>query len=74
MTRHRFRFVVLGRYRSPVLDNEHAVTVNVIAGEGEHLTYAGTLTLAESDWNTLAGALKYSLRDDVEIDDRHPAR
>jgi hypothetical protein len=68
--KHQFRFTVVGRYTSPVMDNEPAITVNLAAGTGKHSTYCGTLTMAESDWETLIGALKYSLEDSVAIDDR----
>jgi hypothetical protein len=47
-----------------------AVTVNVVAGRDDHLVHSGTLTMSEAEWATLTKALKTSLGDDVEIDDR----
>lgn len=68
----RYKFSVLGRYRTALAQNEPHVTVNLIAGEGEHLTYCGTLTMSESQWNFLVDALKQSLGEGVEVDDtRH---
>jgi hypothetical protein len=69
-TRHRFRFTVLGRYQTQHEGNEMAVTVNVVAGRDDHLVHSGTLTMSEAEWATLTEALKASLGDDVEIDDR----
>jgi hypothetical protein len=71
-TKHNYRFTVVGRYTSPVMGNEPVVTINLVAGKDSHTTYCGTLTMAESDWDTFFDALKYSLRDAVEVHDpRH---
>ncbi len=70
MEQARFRFSVLGRYQRDTRGNLPHVTVNVIAGEGDHLTYCGTLTMSEFEWRALAAALQSSLGDRVEIDDR----
>jgi len=67
---HRFRFTVLGRYQTQHGGNEMAVTVNVVAGRDDHLVHSGTLTMSEAEWATFTEALKGSLGDDVEIDDR----
>lgn len=67
---HRFRFTVLGRFQTQHEGNEMAVTVNVVAGHDDHLVHSGTLTMSEAEWETFADALKRSLGDDVEIDDR----
>jgi hypothetical protein len=67
---HRFRFTVLGRYQTQHGGNEMAVTVNLVSGREDHFVHSGTLTMSESEWATFAGALKDSLGDDIEIDDR----
>lgn len=67
---HRFRLTVLGRYQTHHEGNEMAVTVNVLAGRDDHLIHSGTLTMSESEWTTFTGALRKSLGDDVEIEDR----
>lgn len=67
---HRFRLTVLGRYQTQHERGEMAVTVNVLAGHDDHLVHSGTLTMSESEWATFIDALKRSLGDDVEIDDR----
>jgi hypothetical protein len=68
-TKHRYRFTVLGRYPARLRGNEPAVTVNVAAGDGDHLVHCGSLTMSQPEWDTLAGALRYSLREDVRIED-----
>jgi hypothetical protein len=47
-----------------------AVTVNVVAGRDDHLVHSGTLTMSEAEWATFTEALKASLGNDVEIEDR----
>ena len=66
---HRFRFSVLGRYPAKLQGNEPAVTVNVAIGHGEKVVHAGTLTMAEEEWEELVGALKKGLGTRVEIAD-----
>ena len=73
MRHHRFKFTILGRYPARLKDNETAVTVNVAAGDDNHLVYSGTLTMAESEWEALARALKPSLKDNLEIEDHKHA-
>jgi len=68
---YRYRFTILGRYPARLKENETALTVNVLAGKGEHLTYAGTLTMTESEWTHFIEALQLSLGERVEIDDHH---
>lgn len=69
---HRFKLSVLGRYPNRLQENEPAVTVNLMAGRGNHFVYAGTLTMSQSEWETFAAALQKSLGDRVEIDEGHP--
>lgn len=69
MSRHRFRFTVLGRYPARVKGNKTAVTVTMAAGEKGHVVHAGTLTLSEEEWDELARALRGSLGSAVEIED-----
>jgi hypothetical protein len=69
---HSFKLSVLGRYPNRLKENEAAVTVNLTAGHDNHHVYAGTLTMSQSEWETFAAALKKSLGDRVEVDDRNP--
>ena len=73
MRHHRFKFTVLGRYPARIKGNETAVTLNVAAGDENHLVYAGTLTMAESEWESLQRALQSSLDSRLEVDDHRPA-
>lgn len=71
--KHRFRFVVLGRYPARLKDNATAVTINVSAGDlGGHLVHCGTLTMAEAEWESLRDSLRKQLREAVEIEDLAP--
>jgi hypothetical protein len=67
--RQRYRFSVLGRYPARLRGNQPAVTVTMAAGDEQHLVHCGTLTMSEPEWETLAGALRYSLKGSVEIED-----
>jgi hypothetical protein len=69
MRHHRFKFTVLGRYPARIKGNETAVTLNVATGDENHLVYAGTLTMAESEWDSLVRALKPALEQRLEIED-----
>lgn len=64
-----FRFTVVGRYPARLRENAPAVTVNVSTGEGEHLVYAGTLTMSDEEWEAFVGALRSQLKDRIEVDD-----
>jgi len=66
---HHFHFTILGRYPAKLQGNEPAVTVNVATGHGEKVVHAGTLTMAEAEWEELVSALQKSLGARVEIDD-----
>jgi hypothetical protein len=68
----RFRFNVLGRYRTKLPDNEPHVTVHVQTGRDERFTHCGTLTMSETEWESFFGALLETLGDRVEIDDHRP--
>jgi hypothetical protein len=68
---YRYQFTILGRYPARLKENETAVTVNVLSGQDEHLTYAGTLTMTEAEWEHLVDALRSSLGERIEIDDHH---
>lgn len=68
----RFRFVILGRYRTQGKGAEPQLTVNVTSGEGDHFTYSGTLTLTDREWEDFARALRSSLGDRVEIEEAAP--
>jgi hypothetical protein len=68
---YRYQFTILGRYPARLKGNEPAVTVNVLAGKDDHLTYAGTLTMTDAEWDHLVDALRSSLGDRIEIDDHH---
>lgn len=67
--RFRFKFTVLGRYDARLRGNEPHVTVNVLAGRGDHLVYCGTLTMSEAEWEALGEALERGLGEDLEIGD-----
>ena len=67
---HRFRFVILGRYPARLRDNATAVTLNVSAGDARgHLVHCGTLTMSESEWESLRGALAASIGSRLEVED-----
>ena len=68
--RFKYHFSVLGRYEARLRGNESAVTVNLATGHDRHLTHAGTLTMTEAEWERLVEALRESLGDDLEIDDK----
>ena len=67
---HRFRFTVLARYPSHHAGGEAQVAINLAAGHGDHMVLCGTLTMSEGEWATLSEALRSSLGDAVEIEDR----
>jgi hypothetical protein len=69
MRHHRFKFTILGRYPARLKGNETAVTLNVAAGDESHIVYAGTLTMSESEWESLLRALEGSLGERVEVED-----
>jgi len=69
MRHHRFKFTILGRYPAHIKGNETAVTLNVAAGDENHLVYAGTLTMSESEWESFARALESTLKARLEIED-----
>ena len=69
MRHHQFKFTVLGRYPARIHGNETAVTLNVAAGDENHLVYCGTLTMSESEWESLNRALESTLKDRLEVDD-----
>jgi hypothetical protein len=68
--RFTYRFTVLGRYRTQTEGNESHVTVNMAAGRDGRLTYAGTLTMSESEWETFISALTEGVPVNVEVEDR----
>jgi len=67
---YTYRFTVLGRYRTQLEGNEPHVTVNLSAGRDGRLTYAGTLTMSEPEWETFISALTEDLPVNVEVEDR----
>ncbi len=73
MADRRFRFTVLGRYPARLRNNQPAVTVTMAAGEGDHLVHAGTLTMAEDEWDDFVSALRRSKGAEVEIVDEATA-
>ena len=68
-SKYLFKFVVLGRYPARLTENESQLTVNLATGHEDHLTYSGTLTLTEGEWEYLIGALQRSMKDSVEVED-----
>jgi hypothetical protein len=73
MRHHRFKFTILGRYPARLKGNETAVTLNVAAGDENHLVYAGTLTMSDSEWEAFRRALEAGLQQPVEVDDHTKA-
>ena len=69
VSQHRFRFTVLGRYPARVEGNKTAVTVTMAAGKRDRVVHAGTLTMAEDEWDDFVRALRDSLGEAVEIED-----
>ena len=69
----RYRFRVLGHHGARLVGNEPHITVTFLAGEGEHLSYCGTLTMAEGEWELFSGALSKALGDNLEIEDERGA-
>ena len=68
-----FRFTVLGRYAARLKGNESHVTVNLAAGHGDHLVYAGTLTMSEGEWAAFVDALFPALGERLSIEDVVPS-
>jgi len=68
-----YKFTVLGRYPARTKGNQPAVTVNVAAGEGGHLVFAGTLTMGEEEARHLLETLEKSLGDRVTLEDHTEA-
>jgi hypothetical protein len=71
--RFTFRFSVLGRYRTQTEGNETHVTVNMAAGRDGRLTYSGTLTMSESEWEAFISALTEDVPVNVEVEDGRPS-
>jgi hypothetical protein len=65
----RFRFNVLGRYRTKLPGNEPHVTVHVQTGHDDRFTHCGTLTMSETEWEVFFAALRAKLKGRVELDD-----
>ncbi len=65
----RFKATVLGHYDARLKGNEPHITVNLLAGSGEHLSYCGTLTMSEPEWEVLKGILTRGLKGGFEVDD-----
>jgi hypothetical protein len=66
---HQFRITILGRYPARLKGNEPAVTFNVLSGTAGHLSYAGTLTMTEKEWEAFLDALRATLGDALEVED-----
>lgn len=64
-----YRFTVLGRYEAHLSENEAHVTLTMLAGPAGHLSYCGTLTMSEVEWEVFKDHLQASLKGDVEIDE-----
>jgi hypothetical protein len=69
-TRFKYRFKELGKYEARLRGNEPHVTLSVLAGPGDNLTYCGTLTMSEAEWDTLKGHLSRTLSEDFEVEER----
>jgi hypothetical protein len=67
--KYRFKFVILGRYPARLTENESQLTVNLATGHEDHITYSGTLTLTDGEWDYLISALRSSMKDAIEVED-----
>lgn len=65
----RYKFRVLGHHGARLVGNEPHITVTFLAGEDDHLSYCGTLTMAEAEWELFSGALSDALGSSLEIED-----
>jgi hypothetical protein len=71
--RARFRFKVLRKYDARLRGNEPHVTLNVLAGEDDHLVFCGTLTMSEREWAALKERLAVAFGDDFEVEEERQA-
>lgn len=69
MTSFSFKFTVLGHYDSRLQGNEPHLTVNMLAGTDDRLTYCGTLTMSEAEWDHLRSALEKGLKEGLIVED-----
>jgi hypothetical protein len=67
--RYRFKFSILGRYRSTLRGNAPHITVNMTGGADGHLVFCGTLTMTEDEWQSFVTALDKGLPGGVEVED-----
>ncbi|HVF52212.1 MAG TPA: hypothetical protein VNC78_01255 [Actinomycetota bacterium] len=65
----RYQFRVIGRFEAHLEGNENHVTVTVLAGpDWEHLSLCGTLTLTESEWETLYTGMERGMPGCVRVE------
>ena len=67
-SRFKFVFRMLGKYEARLAGNEPYVTLNVLAGEDDHPVFCGTLTMSESEWETLRDHLERSADGNVQVE------
>ena len=70
----RYKFRVLGHHGARLVGNEPHITVTFLAGPDDHLSYCGTLTMAEAEWQLFSGALSKALGSSLEIEDARTSR
>lgn len=68
--RFRYKFSVIGRSSAHPREKESSVTLVMLAGPDDCLSYCGTLTMSEAEWDELRRHLTRTLKDALEIDDR----
>ncbi len=64
---------MLRKYGARLRGNEPHVTLNVLAGEDDHLVYCGTLTMSEPEWSALKEHLSLALSEDFEVEEEQNA-
>lgn len=69
----KYKFRVLGHHDARLSENEPHITVTFLAGEDDHLSYCGTLTMAEPEWELFSSALSKALGSSLEIEDERAA-
>lgn len=70
---HTYVFRTIARSRSDTATGVGVVvTVSVLAGSDGNVSFCGTVTMTESEWDTLADALSRTLGGAVTFEDQAP--
>jgi hypothetical protein len=66
----KFEFRIVGKFEAHLPGNENHVFLSMLAGnDWDHLSLCGTLTMTESQWQTLAEGLQKAVGDSIRLDD-----